>query len=64
MKPKKRITQPISITVTQEQRDWIDAQVDLEPGSTRTEFIRRIITDAMRGPCKLASCYRRKRDTL
>lgn len=42
---RKRVGQPISITLTDEQRDWIDAQIP--PGSTRTEVVRRIIQAAM-----------------
>lgn len=42
---RKRIGQPISLTLTPEQRTWVDAQV--APGGTRTEVIRRIIQEAM-----------------
>lgn len=42
---RKRIGQPISVTFTDEQRAWIDSQV--EPGGTRTEVIRRIVQKAM-----------------
>jgi hypothetical protein len=44
---RPRIGQPISITLTEEQRDWIDAQIT--PGGTRTEVFRRIIAAAMKG---------------
>lgn len=50
MKKKKpgrpRIGQPISLTLTKEQKEWIDSQI--EPGGTRTQVIRRIITEAMK----------------
>ncbi len=45
MRGRKRIGQPISITLTDEQRAWIDSQI--EPGGTRTEVIRRIIQRAL-----------------
>ncbi len=56
----KRIGQPISITLTPAQRAWVDSQI--AAGGTRTEVIRRIIEEAMRGPCKTAHCYKRSRD--
>lgn len=43
---RKRIGQPISLTLTPEQRDWIDSKK--EPGGTRTEAIRKIINEAMK----------------
>lgn len=42
---RPRIGQPISLTLTEEQREWVDAQV--VPGGTRTEVIRRLIHEAM-----------------
>lgn len=42
----KKIGQPISITLTEEQRAWIDSKIC--PGGTRTEVIRRIIDHAFR----------------
>lgn len=42
----KKIGQPISITLTPEQRAWVDSKIC--PGGTRTEVIRRIIEEAYR----------------
>ncbi len=42
---RQRIGQPISITLTDDQREWIDGQID--PGGTRTEVIRQIIQETM-----------------
>lgn len=42
---RKRIGQPISITLTPELKAWIDSKI--EHGGTRTEVIRRILSDAM-----------------
>ena len=42
---KKRIGQPISITLTDKQRAWIDSQIP--DGGTRTEVIRSIIQQQM-----------------
>lgn len=42
---RKRIGQPISITVTDDQRAWLEAQVP--EGGALTEVVRRIITEAM-----------------
>lgn len=42
---RKRIGQPISITLTERQRMWIAAQH--EDGESRCETIRRIINEAM-----------------
>lgn len=44
---RKRIGQPISLTLTPEQRAWIDAQI--APGETRTQVLRKIIQQAMDG---------------
>lgn len=47
-KPKAgrpRIGQPISITLTEAQKDWIDSQI--QEGETRTQVVRRIINEAM-----------------
>jgi hypothetical protein len=47
VKPRGRplLGQPISIVLTPEQRDWLDAQIP--PGGTRTEVVRQIIQLAM-----------------
>jgi len=42
---RKRIGQPISITVTPQQRKWLEAQIP--PGGTLTEAIRAIFQKAM-----------------
>ena len=42
---RKRIGQPISITLTLEQIAWIMAQV--QPGETKMTVIRQIIQEAM-----------------
>jgi Arc/MetJ-type ribon-helix-helix transcriptional regulator len=44
-KGRKRIGQPISITLTEEQRAWVDSQI--VAGGTRTEVIRKIIQQQM-----------------
>jgi hypothetical protein len=36
---------PLSITLTDEQREWIDSR--LAPAEPRTVFIRRLIQEAM-----------------
>lgn len=38
--------QPISLTLTEEQKAWVDSKIC--PGGARTEVIRRIIDSAMR----------------
>lgn len=38
--------QPISLTVSDEMREWIDSKI--VPGGTRTEVIRKIVNDAMK----------------
>jgi hypothetical protein len=43
---RQRIGQPISLTLTPEQKAWVDSKI--EPGGTRTEAIRKIIHDAMK----------------
>ncbi len=59
----RRIGQPISITLTDEQRAWVDAQIP--PGETRTQVVRALIQAAMTGelgrPCETAHCYRRRK---
>lgn len=42
---RKRIGQPISITLTPELKAWIDSKI--EHGGTRTEVIRRVLNHAM-----------------
>lgn len=42
---RPRIGQPISITVTDDQRAWIDAQIP--PGGTRTAVVREILAAAI-----------------
>ncbi len=44
-KSRKRIGQPISITLTPEQREWVDSLIP--PGGTRTDVVRGIIQTAM-----------------
>jgi len=48
VKPKvgrPRVGQPISITLTDAQREWVDAQIP--PGGTRTQVMRAIVHAAM-----------------
>lgn len=42
---RKRIGQPISLTITDEMRDWIDSMIP--DGGCRTEVIRAILQKAM-----------------
>lgn len=44
---RPRIGEAISITLTDEQRAWVDAQIP--PGGTRTSVVRRLVDAAMRG---------------
>lgn len=48
---KKRITQPISITLTPLQRAWVDSMI--LPGGTRTEVIRFLVDCAMKSDLAL-----------
>lgn len=43
---RKRVGQPISVALTPELKLWIDSKK--EHGGTRSEVIRRILTNAMR----------------
>lgn len=47
---RKRITQPISITLTPEQRAWVLDRVP--PGGTVTETVRAIIQATMDKSCR------------
>ncbi len=42
---RPRIGQPISITLTEAQKEWVDSQI--QEGETRTQAVRRIINEAM-----------------
>lgn len=44
-KGRKKIGPPISVTVTPEQRRWLNTQIPM--GGTLTQVIRKIIEDAM-----------------
>ncbi len=44
-KGRPKIGQPISVTLTPEQKAWIDSRI--RPRGTRTEVIRMIIQHAM-----------------
>lgn len=42
---RPRIGQPISVTLTDEQKAWVDAQIP--PGGARTEVIRDLVEQAI-----------------
>lgn len=57
---RKRIEgHPISVTFATGQREWLEEQrADGEP---LTAVIRRCIAEAIKGPCAIAHCYKRRK---
>ncbi len=55
---RRRVNQPLSVTFSDAQIEWLRAQ--RQDGEPLTAVIRQCVVEAMKGPCAIAHCYKRR----